>query len=446
MRGWTARALRSAPAALSVWGAILFVYMAGYSTHRFDLWPASHIGDASAAAQELKRRLSGELPHFYHQTGQTKTVSLVKPAEMSPGATLITGVGPERTLFARLVDARGRTLHKWDIDWWRMWPNPTHVPDDKRPTEPPGMDIHGATLAPNGDLTFNFSDYGLMQVDFCGRAKWRAPHMTHHTVFTDEQGHFWSLDVFDRKTPDPERPNIMPIYRDVSVLEFRPDGRLLRRFNVIDLLQRNGMQGFLYMASYEDESTKITGEQLHVNDVEVFPSHLAPGRFAPGDVMVSVRNANLIFVFDPATQRIKAALAGQFVRQHDPDFVDGWTISIFDNNNIGEPPDRRGSRILEYDFRAEAMRTLFAGGGARPFFTAVMGNHQRLPNGGILITESQGGRTFEVNSRGELVWEYNNLIKEGVVGDLTDASRIPPEVLPLGKIQALSAACSKPGT
>lgn len=431
------------PKILAIWGAILVVFTWGYATHRFRLFPASHISDATDTLLELKSRLAGELPHFYHPTRQTKVVSIAKPAEMAPGVTLVTGVGPERTLFARLVDPQGRTLHSWDINWWKMWPDADHVPRGKRPTEPPGMDIHGAVLASNGDLTFNFSDYGLMQVDFCGRVKWRSPHMTHHTVFADENGHFWSLDVFDRDTLDPKRPNIMPPYRDVSVVEFGPDGRLLRRFNIYGLLQRNGLNGIMYLASYDDEDSPIRGDHLHANDVDVFPASLAPGKFSAGDVMVSLRNANTIFVFDPATQKIKAMLTGQFVRQHDPDFVDGWTISVFDNHTIGEPPERRGSRIVEYDFRTGTQRTLFAGGGAKPFFTAVMGNHQRLANGDILITESQGGRAFEVNPRAEFVWEYNNLVSKGVVGDLTDAHRISPEELPPEKIRQLAASCPK---
>lgn len=435
--------MRWLPKVLAIWGAVLVIFAWGYATNRFRLFPASHISDATDTLLELKSRLSGELPHFYHPTDQTKTVSILKPAEMAPGVTLITGVGPERTLFARLVDPQGKILHRWDINWWKMWPNPAHVPADKRPTEPPGMDIHGAVLAQNGDLTFNFSDYGLIQVDFCGRVKWRSPHMTHHTVFADEKGHFWSLDVFERKTLDPKRPNIMPPYRDVGVVEFSPDGRLLRRFSVYDLLQRNGLNGYMYLASYEDEDTPIRGDHLHTNDVDVFPASLAPGKFNAGDVMVSLRNANMIFVFDPATQKIKAVVAGQFVRQHDPDFVDGWTISIFDNHNIGEPPERRGSRILEYDFRTETMRTLFAGGGAKPFFTAVMGNHQRLANGNILITESLGGRALELNPRADLVWEYNNLVGDRVVGDLTDAHRISPEGLSAEKVRQLAASCPK---
>jgi hypothetical protein len=40
------------------------------------------------------------------------------------------------------------------------------------------------------------------------------------------------------------------------------------------------------------------------------------------------------------------------------------------------------------------------------FYTAFMGNAQRLWNGNTHITESATGRLFEVTPAGEVVWEY----------------------------------------
>ncbi len=37
-----------------------------------------------------------------------------------------------------------------------------------------------------------------------------------------------------------------------------------------------------------------------------------------------------------------------------------------------------------------------------------MGANQPLPNGNVLITESDFGRVFEVTRDGEIVWEFNS--------------------------------------
>ena len=36
------------------------------------------------------------------------------------------------------------------------------------------------------------------------------------------------------------------------------------------------------------------------------------------------------------------------------------------------------------------------------------GTNQKLPNGNVLITESDYGRAFEVTTDGKIVWEYIN--------------------------------------
>ncbi len=46
---------------------------------------------------------------------------------------------------------------------------------------------------------------------------------------------------------------------------------------------------------------------------------------------------------------------------------------------------------------------------------------QRLPNGNTLITESSGGRIFEVTRDGEIVWEFFNPRRAEGRGDLVGA-------------------------
>ena len=42
------------------------------------------------------------------------------------------------------------------------------------------------------------------------------------------------------------------------------------------------------------------------------------------------------------------------------------------------------------------------------FYGSLMGNCQRLRSGNILISEAQTGRVFEVNRKGDMVWEFVN--------------------------------------
>ena len=62
-----------------------------------------------------------------------------------------------------------------------------------------------------------------------------------------------------------------------------------------------------------------------------------------------------------------------------------------------------------------------------PFYTDIMGKHQWLPNGNLLITESRQGRAFEINPQGEVVWEYMNYVDRRVVDLVEEVQRLPPE-------------------
>ena len=59
----------------------------------------------------------------------------------------------------------------------------------------------------------------------------------------------------------------------------------------------------------------------------------------------------------------------------------------------------------------------------------LSGKHWWLPNGNLLVTDAFEGRAFEINRRGEIVWQYINYIdeKKGVAGLVENVQRLPFE-------------------
>jgi len=172
------------------------------------------------------------------------------------------------------------------------------------------------------------------------------------------------------------------------------------------------------------------GDTLHLNDVEVFPATMAPGFFKPGDVMISLRNIHTVLVFDPATEEVLYRHSGGVVGQHDPDFIDGNRISVFDNAVAWGKDAVRESRIIILSPGEEDSETevYLQGSDAFPFYTDVMGKHQWLANGNLLVTESTRGRAFEIDADGEIVWQHVNLLDDqGLVGLVDEAQRLPPK-------------------
>ncbi len=148
--------------------------------------------------------------------------------------------------------------------------------------------------------------------------------------------------------------------------------------------------------------------------------------FSQGDIMVSLRNINTVFVFNRQSGKIKFICTGWFVRQHDPDFIDGNRFSVFDNNNIAPEQHGQQSRIAIVSVRERTVETFFEGNEKTPFYTDIMGKHQWLPNGNLLITEARKGRAFEINQQGDVVWQYKNYVGDGMLGLVEEVQRLSP--------------------
>jgi hypothetical protein len=64
--------------------------------------------------------------------------------------------------------------------------------------------------------------------------------------------------------------------------------------------------------------------------------------------------------------------------------------------------------VIEVDPATNAIVWRFQEPARHTFFSAMISNAQRLPNGNTLINEGMFGRFFEVTPEGDVVWEYVN--------------------------------------
>ena len=165
----------------------------------------------------------------------------------------------------------------------------------------------------------------------------------------------------------------------------------------------------------------------HINDIEILDEAMAPQfpLFNEGDIMVSMRNLNLIVIIDAVTEKIKWWMTGPFHRQHDPDFLPNGRIAVFDNrSDEAEGVKLGGSRILSIDPVSRKIDIIYQSNPKNYFYTEIMGKHQFLPNGNILITESLAGKIFEINSQGEIVWSYTNRYDEDEIIRISEGIRL----------------------
>lgn len=420
--------MRSADKIAFVVSVAVLAYFGGFVTRARGWFPSDVLQEAWTQVGQVFG-VNFTAPRVYDRTGPR----ILDDSRMQPGLTLIVSTwrDPDESRWIpglRLIDARGRIHHEWRVDPKTLFPD--SVKRGIRMTE---FDIQGSHLFPDGDVVVNVEYLGTARLDACGRPRWTLAEGNHHSVARDDDGSFW-LPAVTRRGPPTSRkhpdgfPGLSgPLYQDL-ILHVSGDGEILDRINVLDVLYANGLQRHIVKAK------QLGGSDItHVNDVEPLGAARADEYplFDEGDLVVSLRHLDLVFVFDPGSGRVKWHASEPFIHQHDPDFIgDGW-IGVFDNNRDGSGRGQvlGGSRIVAVQPHTDSVRTLFPrSSSAEPFYTDQRGKWQQLENGNLLLTESAAGRVLEVTPGGKPVWDwvvepYDDyrvpLVSKGLRTDLT---------------------------
>jgi hypothetical protein len=315
---------------------------------------------------------------------------------------------------ALLLDRKGRVLHRWLI--------PPAAGRDGIFREDYRLSPHGFALARDGTAIVAF-DNGerLIRIDPCGREMWRKKGGYHHVVATD-----------------PERPSdVWTWHVETAVRLDRHDGRELEAVRMPLVEAANPELDLLRIRERDRFEVSTTlADPIHYNDIDPLPAALADRfpQFSPGDLLISARSLNLIFVVDRKTRRVKWHASGYWRRQHDPDWGRDGRIYVF-NNNL----NRGLSSIVAIDPQTRRAETVIDG--ARyDFYTNIRGKQQWGEDGRVVLASSQQGRALEIDERGEISFEFLNYYdaRTGASLVLFDAFRIAPDAIDLEALKTCS--------
>ena len=328
----------------------------------------------------------------------------------------------------RLMKRNGTVVNEWKVRLFEATSDVNHC------RNPPATEWnaipHGTIIEPDGSIIFSFESCMMVKLDKCSKVEWvNEDLITHHSPnFTQTGG----IVIAGGELVTPENRDIpWPYdgeYWEDFIFIFDKDGSLLKQKRLTELYTENGFNPVL--TSNGNFKTEINGE-FHLNEVEELSSDLAGDfpMFEAGDLLLSVRNRNLILVVDAAMEKIKWFHVGPWVRQHDPDFEPGGMITVFDNNTdrTDHGTVSGGSRIIEIDPVTNVTRVIYGGTPKQHMYSRERGTHQMQPGGGVLVTEAQGGRVFETDAAGNTVWEWVNRYDDENVTWMHDASVLPSD-------------------
>jgi hypothetical protein len=414
------------------------IFLVGLAVGRYRVFPYStfEYGKESLDTVLMEAAVAAGVRDSEHSAPSRhagRGVTRNETARIVPGLTLLSGFFDGHNEL-RLVKPDGTVVNRWAASFSQAFPDPSYIPDKLVPQSDISVGIHGAVALPDGSVVFNFDGKGSVKLDRCGRIDWTVPRLTHHAVSMSEDGRFW-IPSFRYIESGDRYPLLDPPFLEPTVLKVGADGDVEQEVSILELFFENDLAPVLFANGLKglDLANKhaepgLPNDIVHLNDVEELPSSMAAAfpQFHPGSLLLSMRDYNLVMVADPSTREVEWYRVGPWIGQHDPDFMPNGHISVFDNANDGTETGTRlgGSRIVEIDPATGAYVVRYGRRPDQPFFTDIMGQHQRLP-GNMLIAEARAGRVIEVTEKGEIVWEFINRADEDTVNNVTGATRYP---------------------
>jgi hypothetical protein len=397
---------------------VLLAFVSGFVYRHLSIWPTGGV-------LALYRQVTAWLEHGVwggegaflpaDVTEGAPRAEVHKPEDFLPGYRMIMAYDSDLGIYSiRMLDSAAEQVHVWRTDYYAI--RPEH-------NIRPGLSPHGMEILPDGSVVVNFDleAEAMARLDACSVPMWKRDGKFHHSVHLGEDGLLWT---WEREGGYREKQ-----YENIVALDV-DTGETLREFRIEDIAaaSRKNAIALTLPEDFEFRPAKdvpkgVAVDLHHPNDVEPLTTELAPAfpGFEAGDLLISLRDTNYVGVLDPDTLDLKWGLHGPWIRQHDPDFTaDGW-IDIY-NNNEG----RGRSDIVSVNPTTGAFRRVFTSEDSY-FSSRVQGKQQKLPNGNYLITVPLEGRVIELNSAGEMVFEYNNIVKDGLNGRTLNAFWVPED-------------------
>ena len=337
----------------------------------------------------------------------------------------------------RLMWRNGEIVAKWPTVFSEIFANADHV--RKPPETDWNIDIHGSVMLPDGSVVFNFEYGGLVKLNRCGAVEWALPRITHHSVVRAEGGGFWvpGRRLYGPGEPSPFPPFMTP-FREDTLLKISEDGAVLMEISVPEIFYKNGLEATLTVREFDSEI-------VHLNKIAELSSAKA-GRFPmfnAGALALSFRKMNMLMVIDPESLEVLWQQTGPWLRQHDPIFAPDGRLTLFNNNlyaidmNYPDPTTiPRISNIMAVDPETGEVEVIYGAKIGQDLLSRIRGKVRPTVSGGLLITEFEGGRVFEVDAQSNVIWEYIDRYGEDEVAEISGA-----RIYPAGYLANMNWSC-----
>jgi hypothetical protein len=259
----------------------------------------------------------------------------------------------------------------------------------------------------------------LVKIAPCGDLVWTVDRLFHHAIEAAPDGGYLTSTFLEPQTI----PGVRRQFKEDAIVHVSDNGEILYEKSVARLLIDNGLAHLIYGLDFYSD------DPLHLNDVQYVP--FDGPYFRRGDLFLSLRNVSAIVLYRPATNQVLWFKQGPWVNQHDVDVLDDHRIAVFNNNrfNYAKRSAVNGANdVVVYDFASDATVSPYqAFLRQQDVRTISEGRSEILPDGDVVIEESDYGRLLRLRQNGDVEWRYVNRASDGRVYLLNWSRYLSPQ-------------------
>jgi len=311
-----------------------------------------------------------------------------------PGYNLYTNI-PFNS--AELIDSHGKVIQSWSYQPSKRWVRCELLSNGD-------VLVVGASVKKvKGVKNRTPHYYGyVMRMSWDGKVIWKKDNAAHHDAELTPRGQILVITEVLRHVPEFEKD-----IRDNNLELLSSDGEVIQQNSLYDLfLTSPGTFKFQPIVTHAKKEPP-TIDLLHANSVEwMYQPELAAKNplYALSNVLVSSRHQDTIAIINWDKKKLLWAWGqGELEGQHEASVLKNGNILLFDNGDR-----RRGSRVVEVNPLTNKIVWQYKADNPKDFYSASRGTCQLLPNGNILVANSNSGEAFEITRAGEIVWRFLN--------------------------------------
>jgi hypothetical protein len=309
----------------------------------------------------------------------------------------------------------GKTIYKWNIplDQIIIEYNKSFTLNRKKEFSKNSTRIYHPFLNNDGSIIFGAG--GLYKVDKYSNYIWKKTKLRrHHSIERENEKIFWTCGDNNSKKNELK----FDLSDDCIYKIDANNGKIILKKSIFEILIENNINiGELLTNTGAEVVNKGKIDYFHINDIEPV---LSDSKFwKKGDLFISLRNRNMIFLYRPCENKIIWKQSGPWLKQHDVDIINSNQIGIFGNDVIDGNFSLKKNFFINktnhhyiFDFEEQTIKTpfnqLFKN---QKIQTIFEGRSKIITNKGIFIEETCGGRLIFGDEKG-LIWTYVEKIDE----------------------------------